>query len=51
MTDNRLFRSYRYLIYDKLGFGMDAYGVLMEGLDINNALLTEQDDTPETTSS
>lgn len=35
--------SYRYLVYDKLGFGMDAYAVLMDGLDINNALVTERD--------
>lgn len=35
--------SYRYLIYDKLDFGMDAYAVLFDGLDINNALVTERD--------
>ncbi len=35
--------SYRYLIYDKLGFGMDAYAVLFDGLDINNALVTKHD--------
>lgn len=30
--------TYRYLIYDRLGFNMDAYGVLMEagGLAISN---------------
>jgi hypothetical protein len=30
--------SYRYLIYDRLGFDMDAYGVLQEAgaLDISN---------------
>jgi len=30
--------SYRYLIYERLGFGMDAYGVLQEngGLTISN---------------
>lgn len=28
--------SYRYLIYDRLGFDMDAYGSLMAGLDISN---------------
>jgi hypothetical protein len=36
-------RSYRVLIYDKLGFGMDAYSVLFDGLAINNALVTERD--------
>lgn len=34
--------SYRYLIYEKLGFGMEAYGVLFDGLDINNALVRER---------
>jgi hypothetical protein len=29
--------TYRYLIYDRLGFGVDAYGVLIDGLDISNA--------------
>jgi len=29
--------SYRYLIYERLGFGMDAYGVLLQhGLTISN---------------
>lgn len=29
--------TYRYLIYDRLGFGMDAYGVLLEhGMTISN---------------
>lgn len=30
--------TYRYLIYDKLGFDMGAYAVLFDGLHINNAL-------------
>ncbi len=30
--------TYRYLIYDRLGFGMDAYGRLMDGLTLSNAL-------------
>lgn len=28
--------TYRYLIYDRLGFNMDAYGVLLDGLEISN---------------
>lgn len=29
--------SYRYLIYDRLGFGMDAYGALLDdGMTISN---------------
>ena len=29
--------SYRYLIYDRLDFGMDAYGVLLhDGMEISN---------------
>lgn len=28
--------TYRYLIYDRLGFGPDAYAVLMDGLYISN---------------
>jgi len=29
--------TYRYLIYDRLGFGMDAYGALLEhGMTISN---------------
>jgi hypothetical protein len=30
--------TYRYLIYDRLGFGVDAYAILIDGLDISNAL-------------
>jgi len=32
--------TFRYLIYDKMGFDSDAYGVLYEagGMAINNAL-------------
>jgi hypothetical protein len=29
--------TFRYLIYDRLGFGMDAYGILIDGLVISNA--------------
>lgn len=30
--------TYRYLIYNRLGFKEDAYCVLLDGLDINNNL-------------